>query len=123
MEEASKPVTPNVRQVAVARKYVEGLEADRKRLNEAEQTLQRTMWEAIQLANYNRSLNIAIHLLLRAMESGRLSDDELARIEDLVSDNEKLVGDVWGCLCGHSKYDHDEKGCLYLGCKPICGES
>lgn len=60
---------------------------------------------------------------MRALETGRLTEDELARVENLLSDNKKLSDRIWNCPCGHSKYDHDEKGCLYLGCRPICGES
>ena len=43
------------------------------------------------------------------------------RARELIRESHKVYEQVFLCPCGHSKYEHDEKGCQYLGCKHICG--
>lgn len=88
-----------------------------------EQGVNETTWEMIQLSSYSRALYIALYQLLRDVENDKVSDELLGRISDLLEADAKVYDDVWSCPCGHSKYDHDELGCQYRGCKPICGAS
>lgn len=114
---------PSPRQVAVARAYVEGLERDRIHLAEAESRLQQTVWEVTQLAGYNRALFFVLKEIVEARDAGLTYrfEDALKKAADVLDANKPIFEDVWQCPCGHSKYDHDEKGCQFLGCKHICG--
>lgn len=116
-------VKPNLRQVAVARAYVQGLESDRKSLHTTEQQLNDTIWLAVQLGAYNRALYKALDQAMAALETGRLDSDFLDRVEALLAHTRSLNDGIWICACGHPTYDHDDLGCQYLGCKPICGVS
>lgn len=109
----------------VARAYVEGLERDRARLHEAEANLQKTVWEVTQLAGYNRALYRALKDIVESFDAGlayRLGE-AMKTGADVLEANAPIFEDVWQCPCGHSKYDHDEEGCQFLVCKPICGGS
>lgn len=115
-------LVPNIRQVAVARAYVVGLEADRQRLELVEKQLAQATWETVNLGAFNRGLTRALVELVHQVESGQVRDESLLdRIEDLLRDYSKIYSAIWTCECGHSKYDHDENGCMYLPCRHICG--
>lgn len=112
---------PTPRQVAVAQAYVAGLERDRKRLSSTEEKLQQTVWEVVQLGSYNRALYQLLHQIVQNFDKGFTNLDLINRAESLLEANRPLYESVWSCACGHSKYDHDDNGCMYLGCIPICG--
>lgn len=114
-------LVPTPRQVAVARAYVDGLERDRELLRDLEERTAAATWEMIQLAAYSRALFVALYQLLRDVENGTPSEELLERISDLLQADAKVYDEVNSCACGHSKFDHDESGCQYLGCKAICG--
>lgn len=114
---------PSAKQVAVARTYIEGLERDRTHLAEVEASLQRTVWEVTQLAGYNRALYRILSEIVEAHEQGQSYrlEQALRTGADVLDANKPIFEDVWQCPCGHSKYDHDENGCEFLVCAPICG--
>lgn len=112
---------PSRRQVHVARAYVAGLEQDRVRLRDKEAQLTKTTWEVIRLGAYNRALVLAVTKVLSDLDQGRYDPSLVDRIENLIADSKLVYDDIFECACGHSKYDHDDSGCLYLGCKSICG--
>ena len=120
---ADERFTPSIRQVAVARAYVQGLEDDRLRLKDTEERLTHTTWEAIQLGMLNRALVRLLGELLNNLDAGKHDPDLFDRIENLLEDSRHVTGGIFECECGHSVYDHDERGCLYMGCKPICGRN
>ena len=113
---------PSHRQVAYAHAYVTGLENDREKLHQVEESLNRATWEAVQLGVYNRHLTLAIRDILADLDSGRYDPMKRERIEDLVADSTKVYDELFVCACGHSVYDHDENNrCNYLTCRHICG--
>lgn len=116
-------ILPSAKQIAVARAYVEGLEADRVRLHESEAKLQHTVWEVTQLAGYNRAMYQILKEIVESSDQGLMYrlEHAIKKAGDVLDANTPMHEDVWQCPCGHSKYDHDENGCQFLVCKPICG--
>lgn len=112
---------PGTRSRLVARTYVEGLERDRKELLRFEHELNSTIWEAVQLGAYSRALRLNLGALYTAVETGTIPEGLMDQIADLLEDSGELHESIYECECGHSKYDHDENGCQFLGCIPICG--
>lgn len=104
-----------------ARTYVEGLERDRQELQVREQELNATIWEAVQLGAYNRALFRSMQQLLGQISRGEIQPEFLDQVETLLQEVKPLYESIYECECGHSKYDHDEQGCQFLGCIPICG--
>lgn len=112
---------PSLRQVAVARAYVQGLEEDRERLHKLEETVTSQIWEIVSLGSFNRALQRVLTRFLADLEQGKY-DPGLHDLAEQLLGEAKLVHDqIFTCPCGHSKWDHDEGGCVYLGCKHICG--
>lgn len=120
----SKVVLPKTRTLSVARAYVEGLERDRARLAETEENLQKTVWEVMKLAGYNRAMFQLLSEIVSAHDAAhsyRLGG-AIERAAEVLAANKPIYEATWQCPCGHSVYDHDEDGrCLYLVCVPICG--
>jgi hypothetical protein len=122
----AETLVPATRQVSVARAYVGGLEADREKLRSLEEQYDKLLWEVVNLASYTRALYLATANMYAMIEGDRkVSEDFMERVEDLLLLDRagKTYAETYLCECGHSKYDHDEKGCQYLGCAPICGVS
>lgn len=107
--------------MVVARAYIQGLERDRILLLSTQEKITETVWEVIQLGGYNRALYQLMHQIIQAYDAGSLTPDLVSAAEDLLAANRPLFEKLWSCPCGHSVYDHDEKGCMYLGCRAICG--
>lgn len=86
-----------------------------------ERELNRIIWEAVQLGAYGRAMERALGQLSKSVETGQDSYELREEIEKLLTAVNPLMAEIYECACGHSKYDHDEDGCLWLGCRPICG--
>lgn len=112
---------PSIRQIAVARAYVQGLEIDRGKLHKLEEVANEQTWEIVKLGSYNRALHRALTKIMTDLNQGRFDPDHWSRTEDLLGDVATLYDVIFPCACGHSKWDHDQDGCLYLTCKAICG--
>lgn len=113
---------PTPRSQAYARSYVEGLERDRARLLKFEDEYNNVVWEAVQLGAYNRAMFQSLLQLMESLKYGTLRAELLDRIDVLLEEARPLYESIYECECGHSKYDHDEKGCQFLGCLKICGK-
>ena len=109
---------PSMRQVAVARAYVQGLEEDREKLQDIRGHLITSTWEVIRLVAFNNAVVLALR---RTMDENSPPDEDFeARRAMLLEEAAFLREEVVICPCGHSKYDHDDKGCMYLQCRGIC---
>src|SRR5690348_16056822 len=119
---AVEVIRGKAKQIAVAAAYVQGLERDRARLGEVEASLQHTIWEVTQLSGYNRALYQILKEIVESHEQGQVYRLEkvLRTGGDVLDANRPIFEDVWQCPSGHSKYDHDDNGCEFLVCKPIC---
>jgi hypothetical protein len=112
---------PGARSQMYARSYIDGLERDRRRLLQFEQEHNNVVWEAVQMGAYNRALFQSLAQLMEGIKFGHLRNELLDRIEVLLQEARPLYESIYECECGHSKYDHDERGCQFLGCVSICG--
>jgi hypothetical protein len=109
---------PSLRQVAVARAYIQGLESDRERLQQIQQSLIDSGWEVVRLASFTKAL---VRVIRELRDDGAPADEEFEdRVRYLLDEADRLVEEAYLCPCGHSKYDHDEKGCMYLQCRGVC---
>jgi len=57
-----------------------------------------------------------------ALKENKVNDVAIARLDELVRESWPEVKRTLVCECGHVNADHDDKGCTYIGCKPICGK-
>ena len=113
---------PSPRLVEVARAYVEGLENGARRLERVEGDLDKVIFQAATMSNYNRALSRVLAQIAALVKADKLiTEDHLLNITEILSINQTQSDDIFTCACGHSVFDHDDKGCQYTGCKPICG--
>lgn len=113
---------PSPRLVEVARAYVDGLENGQRKLEQLELDLNRLTFTAATMSNYNRALSRVLADIAVLVKQGKpITEDHLLNITEVLEVNQMASDDVFTCACGHSTFDHDEKGCQYTGCRPICG--
>lgn len=106
----------------VAKAYVEGLERDRERLRELEQSYDKLVWETIQISAYAKALYTALYTATQYIEGAIVDITIWDKISDLLEADRRAYNEVWSCECGHHRWDHDEDGhCEYLTCRRICG--
>lgn len=113
---------PSPRLIEVARAYVEGLENGARRLEQVEGDLDNAIFQAATMSNYNRALSrILAEIAVIVRDEGVITGDHLDNIDEILAINQTFSEDIFTCACGHSVFDHDDKGCQYIVCKPICG--
>ena len=114
---------PAPRKIEVARSYVLGLEADSRELLTAQADLGKIIWQAATISNHNRTLQRMLEGVRDLVAQGVTPTEyHLEQIDEVLKVNQMMSEEVFTCLCGHSTFDHDEKGCQFLGCRPICGQ-
>lgn len=113
---------PSPRLIEVARAYVDTLERDSRRLVETEEQLSRVIFQAATISNHNRTLQRLVVEVLKLAAAGQpLTQDHIDQMEEVLKVNQMMSDSVFICACGHSTFDHDDLGCQFIGCKPICG--
>lgn len=113
---------PSPRLVEVARAYIDGLENGQRRLEQIEQDLNRLTFQCATISNHNRALQRVLEGVISLSKAGQaLTEDQLANAREILTVNQLMAEDIFTCECGHSKFDHDDKGCQFTGCRPICG--
>jgi len=113
---------PSPRLIEVARAYVEGLENGARRLEQVEADLDKIVFQAATMSNYNRALSRVLAQISLLVKDGKpITEDHLDNITEILAINQTYSEDIFTCACGHSTFDHDDKGCQYIVCKPICG--
>lgn len=121
-DHGNRVLTGTDRRVHLARSYVEGLEERSQRLDQLQAEMMELNWEAINLAGHCLAQQRVLKTLMAHLDHIGWPNAKLEAITSEVYDGvQSLLDRVWSCPCGHSKFDHDELGCAYLGCKPICG--
>jgi hypothetical protein len=74
-------------------------------------------WHNVELANLTAALRKALKEALdHIKDDDTMWDDDWNRLAAL------LTGHIETCSCGHLMTDHDQRGCCWLHCKPICGK-
>jgi hypothetical protein len=86
-----------------------------------EETVASQTWEVVRLGSYNRALVRALSGIMADQTVGAYDPALWDRADALLDDAKTLQTQIFPCACGHAKWDHDDEGCLYLGCKNICG--
>jgi len=114
----TETMIPHSRKIEVARSYVFNLEAKAMAYEALKADHMRLNSEAIDLAAHCLTLQRALQLVV---ESEQVTGQLQVVLDEILDGADSLLVKVWECACGHSKFDHDDLGCMYLGCRPICG--
>ncbi len=74
-------------------------------------------WEIVKAKTKSQALARGLADLIDAYDKSVLTDDVINTARVFLEEHNVVT-----CPCGHLDVDHDEEGCLFLGCRPICGK-
>lgn len=115
-------MAPSPRRIEVARAYVDGLERKAALADGLSAQMVELNWEAINMAAHSLTMYRLLSEIVTYFDIAGWPNTNLDAVAHEVLDNTLVMIDqAWSCPCGHSKYDHDKLGCMYLGCRSICG--